>query len=59
MRRQRNEKTDNTFLDNGHLDKIGELKTQIDQLKVRYSPKDIVRKSSVMDTDPQDDRAAA
>ena len=46
-------------MDNGHLDKIGELKTQIDQLKVRYSPKDIVRKSSVMDTDPQDDRAAA
>ena len=43
----------------GGLYKSGELKTQMDRLKVRYSPKDIVRKPSVMDIDPQDDHATA
>lgn len=43
----------------GYLDKIGELKTQLDQLKVRYSSKGVVHKSSVMDTDPHNDRAVA
>ena len=43
----------------GYLDKIGELKTQLDQLKVRYSSKGVVHKSSGVGTDPHNDRAVA
>ncbi len=43
----------------GYLGKIGELKTQLDQLKVRYSSKGVVHKSAGVGTDPHNDRAVA
>ena len=41
----------------GYLDKIGELKTQLDQMKVRYSSKGVVHKSSAIGADLHNDRA--
>jgi hypothetical protein len=43
----------------GYLEKIGELNTQLDQLKVRYSPKGVVHEPSGMGTDLNKDRAVA
>ena len=42
----------------GYIDKIGELKTQIDQLKSR-APKGVVLKSSNRDKKPGDDHVPA
>ena len=43
----------------GYIDKIGELKSQIDQMKSRGTPQGVDRKSSALDTLPSGDHSPA